>query len=82
MICETCRWTSRPGFVPAPRRDQQADQCDMMPCPNCGGQGFAHCCDGLCEQPTSLIKIWPVGRAVALNTEYVRPRESGPTSQT
>jgi hypothetical protein len=23
----------------------------MIPCPDCGGQGVAHCCDGICEQP-------------------------------
>lgn len=21
------------------------------PCPDCGGSGVAHCCDGICEQP-------------------------------
>jgi len=24
---------------------------DMIPCPDCGGAGIAHCCDGLCAQP-------------------------------
>jgi hypothetical protein len=23
----------------------------MIPCPDCGGQGIGHCCDGICEQP-------------------------------
>lgn len=25
-----------------------------MACPDCGGSGVAHCCDGLCEQPDEL----------------------------
>ncbi len=51
MLCETCRLTGRPGFVRAPRRaDDQADE-PMIPCPDCGGSGIAHCCDGICEQP-------------------------------
>jgi hypothetical protein len=24
---------------------------DFIPCPDCGGQTIAHCCEGLCEQP-------------------------------
>jgi hypothetical protein len=53
MICETCRCSGRPGFVRASapaNRDPRA-ACDMVPCPDCGGQGIAHCCDGICEQP-------------------------------
>jgi len=23
----------------------------FIPCPECGGQAIAHCCEGLCEQP-------------------------------
>lgn len=49
MLCETCRLSGRPGYVraaaPAP------DAPDMIPCPDCGGQGIAHCCDGICAQP-------------------------------
>jgi hypothetical protein len=52
MICETCRWTSRLGFIPARPSGQSDTQCDMIPCPDCGGQGIAHCCDGICEQST------------------------------
>jgi hypothetical protein len=55
MLCETCRWSGRPGFVRAPRAEaSQQDSvggADMVPCPECGGQGIAHCCDGICEQP-------------------------------
>jgi hypothetical protein len=50
MLCQTCRWTGRPGFVRAPR-DIREDPLAIMPCPDCGGQGIAHCCDGICEQP-------------------------------
>ena len=61
MLCETCRWSGRPGFVRAPRTaapDRKAEGCaiggaDMIPCPECGGQGIAHCCDGVCEQPAA-----------------------------
>jgi hypothetical protein len=52
MLCETCRWNTRPGFVRAAgRRGEQS--LEMIPCPDCGGQGVAHCCDGICEQPES-----------------------------
>jgi hypothetical protein len=51
MICETCRWSGRSGFVHASRNIQQVDHCGLIPCPDCGGQGIAHCCDGICEQP-------------------------------
>jgi hypothetical protein len=56
MLCETCRWTERPGFIrgpakpdpgPASARDEAAD---FIPCPDCGGHAIAHCCEGLCEQ--------------------------------
>ncbi len=57
MLCETCRWTERPGVVrgpanpdpgPAVGRDAAVD---FIPCPDCGGAAIAHCCEGLCEQP-------------------------------
>ena len=50
MLCETCRWTGRPGFVQVRRNAQDEEGCEMIPCPDCGGQGIAHCCDGICEQ--------------------------------
>jgi hypothetical protein len=66
MLCDTCRFSERPGFVRAGggardgaardggardigARDVGAD--GMIPCPDCGGQGIGHCCDGICEQP-------------------------------
>jgi hypothetical protein len=52
MLCETCRWNERPGFVRV-RRTRGCRDYDLTPCPDCGGQGIAHCCDGICEQPES-----------------------------
>jgi len=51
MLCDTCRWTERPGFVRVRGRSREDGKDDMVPCPDCGGQGIGHCCDGICEQP-------------------------------
>jgi hypothetical protein len=52
MICETCRWTGRPGFVRAAGDGSKRPVgSGMIPCPDCGGTAIAHCCDGICEQP-------------------------------
>ena len=57
MLCETCRWTERPGFIRSPAKPDpgaaaaQNQAADFIPCPDCGGQAIAHCCEGLCEQP-------------------------------
>ncbi len=51
MLCDTCRWTERPGFVRARGGAREAGADGMIPCPDCGGQGIGHCCDGICEQP-------------------------------
>ena len=51
MLCETCRWSERPGFVRARDRTGADGKGEMIPCPDCGGQGIGHCCDGICEQP-------------------------------
>lgn len=55
MICETCRWSGRPGFVPVGHSSRTVEQAGvqpyMVPCPDCGGQGVGHCCDGICAQP-------------------------------
>jgi len=50
MLCETCRWTERPGFIRRPK-SAPGEADDFIPCPECGGQAIAHCCEGLCEQP-------------------------------
>ena len=50
MLWDTCRYTERPGFVRA-RHGADAGKDAMIPCPECGGQGIGHCCDGICEQP-------------------------------
>jgi hypothetical protein len=55
MLCKTCRFTERPGFVRARAGAHSAAESDMIPCPDCGGQGIAHCCDGICEQPESDV---------------------------
>jgi hypothetical protein len=34
MLCETCRWTGRPGFV---RGGPNAQDHEMIPRPECGG---------------------------------------------
>jgi len=64
MLCETCRWTERPGFIRRPKPSPlleaspaqalppgQGDCAEFIPCPDCGGQAIAHCCEGLCAQP-------------------------------
>jgi hypothetical protein len=60
MLCETCRYSGRVGFVRASGHALTDDRVDesMIPCPDCGGSGIAHCCDGICEQPVA-----PGGRA-------------------
>jgi len=53
MLCETCRYSGRVGFVRAGAHTPTHDRVDerLVPCPDCGGSGIAHCCDGICEQP-------------------------------
>jgi hypothetical protein len=51
MLCETCRFSGRPGFVRTGDRQGDVASSEMIPCPECGMQGIAHCCDGICEQP-------------------------------
>jgi hypothetical protein len=60
MLCDTCRFGERPGFVRVTRTAESNDTVDdgWAPCPDCGGQGIAHCCDGICEQP----QLWPHDR--------------------
>jgi hypothetical protein len=57
MLCETCRYSGRVGFVRAggltPTDDRVDDQAALIPCPDCSGSGIAHCCDGICEQPST-----------------------------
>jgi hypothetical protein len=54
MLCEACRWSGRTGFVRAPRKARVDERTDcLIPCPDCGGSGIAHCCDGICEQPAA-----------------------------
>jgi len=39
MLCETCRFNERPGFVRAPRAAHASDHGGLIPCLDCGGQG-------------------------------------------
>ena len=45
MLCETCRWTERPGFVRRPAKPDPGltaprdEAADFIPCPDCGGAG-------------------------------------------
>ena len=61
MLCETCRWTERPGFIrrqaetEAGPAAQRGDTAAFIPCPDFGGQAIAHCCEGLCEQPEADV---------------------------
>jgi len=51
MLCGSCRHSGRVGFVRAnASTDGRVDE-QLIPCPDCGGSGIAHCCDGICEQP-------------------------------
>ena len=47
VICPTCQYSERPGFVIA-----AADATRFMPCPTCDGSRLASCCDGAvpCEE--------------------------------
>jgi hypothetical protein len=51
MLCDTCRFSERPGFVRRASVPETAEAVEYLPCPDCGGQAIAHCCEGLCEQP-------------------------------
>jgi hypothetical protein len=55
MLCETCRYSGRVGFVRADGHAAAGGRVDesLIPCPDCGGSGIAHCCDGICEQPST-----------------------------
>jgi hypothetical protein len=59
MLCATCRWNERPGFVRALPSAQASDHYVLIPCPDCGGHGIAHCCDGICEQPEIIAPNEP-----------------------
>jgi hypothetical protein len=61
MICETCRWSGRPGFVRIAQNVQQDPHCELIPCTDCGGQGIGHWRDGICERPN----VDPAGQAHA-----------------
>jgi hypothetical protein len=76
MLCETWRWSGRPGFVRASRNVQQDDHCELIPCPDCGGQGIAYCCDGICEQPNVELPNEPILRPQSPRAKSIA-RQSG-----
>jgi hypothetical protein len=53
MLCESCRYSGRVGFVRASASTEDPVDEQLIPCPHCGGSGIAHCCDGICEQPSA-----------------------------
>jgi hypothetical protein len=55
MICPTCHGE---GWIEISKDDPRASNAvtfyngrPIISCPDCGGHGIAHCCDGLREQP-------------------------------
>jgi DnaJ-class molecular chaperone len=60
MICETCHGEGKvwcdslqvTGVIPDDKLLHPQPRFSLRePCPDCGGCGFAHCCEGLREQP-------------------------------
>jgi DnaJ-class molecular chaperone len=51
MLCDACRDSGTPGFVRTQRQLFGGAARVLVPCPECGGHGIAHCCDGVCTQP-------------------------------
>jgi hypothetical protein len=51
MQCDTCKDSGNPGYVVHPPADPNGRTFYFVPCPDCGGTGVAHCCDGLRAQP-------------------------------
>ena len=47
MRCEHCKGT---GAVPRAATATDRPLVQSIPCPECNGSGFGHCCDGICEQ--------------------------------
>ena len=58
-------WTT--GVYPAAGNLEGGGPCEMIPCPECGGQGIAHCCDGICEQPSEGTEAGSVAGCAAEN---------------
>lgn len=49
MICERCHGEGMVGSDPSGERTGK-----LVPCPDCGGCGVAHCCEG--ERPDCAAK--------------------------
>jgi DnaJ-class molecular chaperone len=52
MICETCQGK---GFVKPSDKGADVPKDAIVPCGECGGTGFAHCCEGLRCQPEGRL---------------------------
>lgn len=54
MRCETCQGSGKiEGAVrPGDQAPTNSLATASLPCPDCGGSGIAHCCEGLREQPS------------------------------
>ena len=62
MVCQQCHgqhWVIRSG--------------QMCPCPECGGLGEVHCCEGLVAQPEYTPRSSPALLAVADETVCLLP---------
>lgn len=57
MICPTCEHSGLRGFVLL--RVWPDGAKEWVPCPDCGGSGFANCCEGMREQPESEQTLMP-----------------------
>lgn len=51
MRCDACHGVGKVR----PRESEGQRAGPDVPCPECNGSGFAHCCDGMCEQPEKQV---------------------------
>ena len=53
-----------------------ADGFDVRPCPECGGSGIVHCCEG--ERPSSLVRSVSPWRALSVSANGMMALLDGP----
>ena len=58
MRCETCQGVGRVTYDQHPEPKPEPFGC-AFPCPDCGGSGISHCCDGLtaCNDPDGIVEL-------------------------